>query len=330
MLPVTIRQLQVFAAVARRSSFARAAEELHLTAPAVSMQIKQLESAIRLPLFDRGGGGGVSLTLTGEYFLVHVQRMLSALREAENLIAKLRKVQTGVLHLGMLTTAKYFVPHLLAAFMKEHPGVQPRLTEGNRQELVDALHRNELDLAIMGRPPKELDTRAEPFAPHPLGIIASSQHPLARASEVPISALAREPFIIREPGSGSRLTMEALFREWRISPPVLMQMNSNESIKQAVMANLGIAFLSLHTVADELRSGKLVSLRVDELPLMRQWQLVHLSARVLSPAAEMFRHYVLENGEAFVRQWFEPGPMSASEVPAARPARNSRRRRAAR
>jgi DNA-binding transcriptional LysR family regulator len=316
--------------VARRSSFARAAEELHLTAPAVSMQIKQLESAIRLPLFDRGGGGGVSLTLTGEYFLVHVQRMLSALREAENLIAKLRKVQTGVLHLGMLTTAKYFVPHLLAAFMKEHPGVQPRLTEGNRQELVDALHHNELDLAIMGRPPKELDTRAEAFAPHPLGIIASSQHPLARASEVPIAALAREPFIIREPGSGSRLTMEALFREWRISPPVLMQMNSNESIKQAVMANLGIAFLSLHTVADELRSGKLVSLRVDELPLMREWQLVHLSARVLSPAAEMFRHYVLENGEAFVRQWFEPNPASAPEVPAAQSSPRSKRKRAAR
>src|SRR5687768_4792603 len=132
MLTVTIRQLQVFAAVARRSSFARAAEELHLTAPAVSMQIKQLESAIRLPLFDRGGGGGgVSLTLTGEYFLVYVQRVLNALREAENLIGKLTKVQTGVLHLGMLTTAKYFVPHLLAAFMQEHPGVQPRLTEGN-------------------------------------------------------------------------------------------------------------------------------------------------------------------------------------------------------
>jgi DNA-binding transcriptional LysR family regulator len=306
MLTVTIRQMQVFAAVARRSSFARAAEELHLTAPAVSMQIKQLEAAIRLPLFDRSGGN-VSLTLTGEYFLVYVQRVLGALREAENLLGKLRKVQTGVLQLGMLTTAKYFVPYLLAAFMKEHPGVQPRLTEGNRQELVDALHRNELDLAIMGRPPKELDTRAEAFAKHPLGIIASPEHPLAHAPEVDIAQLAREAFIIREPGSGSRLTMEALFREWRISPPVLMQMTSNESIKQAVMANLGVAFLSLHTVADELRAGKLSMLRVDELPLLRDWQLVHLSARVLSPAAEMFRHYVLENGQEFLRQRFEQG-----------------------
>ncbi len=303
MLAVTIRQLQVFAAVARRSSFARAAEDLHLTAPAVSMQIKQLEAAIRLPLFDRTGGS-VSLTLTGEYFLVYVQRVLGALREAENLIAKLTKVQTGILQLGMLTTAKYFVPHLLASFMREHPGVQPRLLEGNRQDLVDALHRNELDLAIMGRPPRELDTRAESFAHHPLGIIASAQHPLASEPEVGIAELAREPFIIREPGSGSRQTMDALFREWRIAPPVLMQMASNESIKQAVMANLGIAFISLHTVADELRAGKLATVRVDELPLQRQWQLVWLSARVLSPVAEMFRAYVLENGEEILRQRF--------------------------
>jgi DNA-binding transcriptional LysR family regulator len=303
MLPVTLRQLQVFASVARHSSFARASEELHLTAPAVSMQIKQLETAIGLPLFDRSGNS-VSLTLTGEYFLVHVQRVLTNMREAENLIGRLRKVKTGVLHLGMLTTAKYFVPHLLAGFMKQHPGVQPRLVEGNRVELVDALHHNELDLAIMGRPPKELDTRAEPFAIHPLGIIAAPTHPLAKIEEIQISALAREPFIIREEGSGSRLTMEALFREWHITPPVLMQMTSNESIKQAVMAGLGIAFISLHTVAEELRSGKLVALRVDELPLLRQWQLVRLTARVMSPVAEAFRHYVLEQGEAFVAQWF--------------------------
>ncbi|HLS80188.1 MAG TPA: LysR substrate-binding domain-containing protein, partial [Steroidobacter sp.] len=267
-------------------------------------QIKQLESVIRLPLFDRSGAA-VSLTLTGEYFLVYAQRVLGALREAENLIGKLRKVQTGVLHLGMLTTAKYFVPHLLAAFMKEHPGVQPRLAEGNRQELVDALHRNELDLAIMGRPPKELDTRAEVFAQHPLSVVTSADHPLAQAAEIAVSELAREPFIIREPGSGTRQTMEALFREWRIMPPVLMQMSSNESIKQAVIANLGVAFISLHTAMDELRSGKLVALRVAELPLMREWRIVHLSARVLSPAAEAFRHYVLESGGEFVRRYFD-------------------------
>jgi DNA-binding transcriptional LysR family regulator len=303
MLHVTVRQLTVFAAVARHLSFARAAEELHLTAPAVSMQIKQLENTVRLPLFERSSSA-VSLTLTGEYFLVHVRRVLGALRDAENLVERLRKVKTGVLQLGMLTTAKYFVPYLLAAFMKEHPGVQPKLIEGNRQDLADALHHNELDIAIMGRPPRELDTVAEAFAPHPQGIVASSLHPLAQSREIAIPELAREPFIIRESGSGTRLTMEALFREWHISPPILMQMTSNDSIKQAVLAGLGIAFMSLHTVADELHSGRLVALQIDQMPLMRQWHVVRLSQRVLSPAAEAFRHFILESGADFLRQHF--------------------------
>jgi LysR family transcriptional regulator, low CO2-responsive transcriptional regulator len=303
MLHITIRQLSVFAAVARHMSFARAAEELHLTAPAVSMQIKQLEGAVRLPLFERSSSA-VSLTLTGEYLLVHVRRILSALNEAENLIGRLRKVQTGVLQLGMLTTAKYFVPYLLAAFLKEHPGVQPRLIEGNRQELADALHHNELDIAIMGRPPKEMDTIAEAFAPHPHGFVAAAAHHFAQSREIAVAELAREPFIIRESGSGTRQTMEGLFREWHITPPVMMQMSNNDSIKQAVLANLGITFMSLHTIADELHSGRLVALGIDEMPLMRQWHVVRLSQRVLSPAAETFRHFVLESGEGFLQAHF--------------------------
>lgn len=303
MLHVTMRQLRIFAMVARHLSFARAAEELHLTAPAVSMQIKQLESAVGLPLFDRGAGG-VSLTLTGEYFLVHALRMLGTLKEATDLVAKLRKVETGRLHLGMLTTAKYFLPHLLAPFLAEHPGVEVRLIEGNRQTLVDALHRNELDLAVMGRPPKELDTREEPFAQHPLGVVASARHPLAALTEVSAAQLAREPFIIRETGSGTRLVMEACFRDLGISPPVIMQMSSNETIKQAVIANLGLSFLSLHAASDELRSGRIVALPVETFPVLRQWHVVRLSSRVLSPAAEAFRYYVVERGESFLHEHF--------------------------
>jgi LysR family transcriptional regulator, low CO2-responsive transcriptional regulator len=303
MLHVTMRQLRVFSSVATHLSFARAAEEFHLTAPAVSMQIKQLEAAVGLPLLDRGRGE-VSLTITGEYFLVYARRMLGTLREAENLLAKLRKVETGRLFIGMLTTAKYFLPHLLAEFLAERAGVEVRLTEGNRQTLVDALHRNELDLAIMGRPPTELDTREEAFAKHPLGVLASPRHPLAGLGQVSTDQLAREPFIIREPGSGTRLLMETCFREWRIAPAVIMQMSSNETIKQAVIANLGLSFLSLHTAADELRSGKIVALHIDTMPLVRQWHLVHLSARVLSPAAEAFRYFVLERGAAFLAVHF--------------------------
>jgi len=303
MLHVTMRQLRVFSSVATHLSFARAAEEFHLTAPAVSMQIKQLEAAVGLPLLDRGRGE-VSLTITGEYFLVYARRMLGTIREAENLLAKLRKVETGRLFIGMLTTAKYFLPHLLAEFLAERAGVEVRLTEGNRQTLVDALHRNELDLAIMGRPPTELDTREEAFAQHPLGVLASPRHPLAGLGQVSTDQLAREPFIIREPGSGTRALMETCFREWRISPAVIMQMSSNETIKQAVIANLGLSFLSLHTAADELRSGKIVALHIDTMPLVRQWHLVHLSARVLSPAAEAFRYFVLERGAAFLAGHF--------------------------
>jgi DNA-binding transcriptional LysR family regulator len=303
MLNVTVRQLRVFASVARQLSFVRAAEELHLTAPAVSMQIKDLEETVGLPLFDRGAKR-VSLTISGEYFLLHARRMLAALKDAEDMIARLRGVTGGRLTIGMLSTAEYFVPRLLAGFLRDHPGIEIRLVPGNRQQLVQHLQRNEVDLAIMGRPPRELDTRAEPFALHPLAVVAASDHALAALPHVPAQLISAEPFIIREPGSGTRAAMEIYFREQRISPPVIMEMSSNETIKQAVIANMGLSFLSLHTVSLELRSGLLKVLELDALPLMRRWHVVHEHARTLSPAAEAFRYYVLENGEAFLARHF--------------------------
>jgi len=303
MLNVTIRQLRVFAAVARHLSFSRAAEELHLTAPAVSMQIKDLEDTVGLPLFDRGAKR-IGLTISGEYFLLHARRMLASLKDAEDMIARLRGVTAGRLTIGMLSTAKYFVPRLLAGFLRDHPGVEVRLVAGNRQQLVELLQRNEVDLAIMGRPPKELDTRAEPFALHPLAVVAAPEHPLAALPHVPAQLISSEAFIIREPGSGTRNAMEIYFREQRISPPVIMEMTSNETIKQAVIANMGLSFLSLHTVSLELKTGLLRVLELDGLPLLRRWHVVHLHARMLSPAAEAFRYHVLENGEAFLAQHF--------------------------
>jgi DNA-binding transcriptional LysR family regulator len=305
MLNVTIRQLRVFATVARHLNFARAAEELHLTAPAVSMQIRDLENVVGLPLFDRGGRK-VSLTMTGEYFLVHARRMLGSLKNAEDLIARLRSTQTGRLVIGMLSTAQYFLPRLLAGFLKTHPGVEVNLTVGNRETLVESLHRNEVDLAVMGRPPKELDTRAEPFAIHPLGIVVAADHKLAQLPQVPVSMLANEPFIIREAGSGTRIAMESYFREHRIAPPRIMEMPSNETIKQAVIANMGLSFLSLHTVVLELQAGLLRVLNLEGLPLKRQWHLVHAHARTLSPPAEAFRYYVLESADAFLRKYYTP------------------------
>jgi LysR family transcriptional regulator, low CO2-responsive transcriptional regulator len=299
MLNVTLRQLQVFATVARHLSFARAAEELHLTAPAVSMQVKELESVLGLPLFDRSGRT-ITLSTPGEYFLLHARRMLGALKDAEDTVARLKGVQSGKLTLGIVSTAKYFVPRLLAGFLREHPAVEFRLEVGNRQALVDQLQRKQVDLAIMGRPPRELETRAEPFAPNPLVMIAAPEHPLAHLSNVPPALLANELFLVREIGSGTRAAMDIFFKERKIHPAVRMEMPSNETIKQAVMANMGVSFLSLHTMRLEVGAGLIKLLEVDGLPLMRLWHIVNMHAKLLSPAAEAFRYFVLERGAAIL------------------------------
>lgn len=319
MKAVTLRQLRAFSAVARHLSFVRASTELNLTPPAVSMQIRELEEIVGLPLFDRGPRS-VALTMTGEYLLVYVRRMLSTLKEAEDTMARLRGLQAGRVTIGMVSTAKYFLPRLLANFRAEHRGVEMRLTVGNREQLVKQLHDAEVDLAVMGRPPRELDTRAEPFAAHPHGVVASPEHALARAREIPPSALGLEEFIVREPGSGTRAAMEQFFREARIAPPQIMEMTSNETIKQAVIANMGLAFLSLHTAGLELRNELLVVLDVVGLPLVRRWHIVNLQAKPLSPAAEALRYFILEQAEAqLAHQFADISALTAREAVAAVP-----------
>lgn len=303
MRAVTLRQLKVFAAVARHASFVRAAEELHLTQPAISMQIKELEGAVDLPLFERAGRT-VRLTMPGEYLLVYVRRVLATLKEAGDAMAKLRGVQGGRMTIGMVSTAEYFLPRLVARFRSQHPAVEMRLAVGNREQLSRMLHDNEVDLAVMGRPPRELDTRGEPFAAHPLGVIASPEHPLAKRREIAPKTLDGEAFIVREPGSGTRAAMERFFRDQRVTPTPIMEMASNETIKQAVIANMGLAFVSLHTVALELAVGQLVALDIVGLPLLRRWYLVNIQAKTLSPAAEAFRYFVLDQGERLLAEQF--------------------------
>ena len=301
MRNVTFRQLRVFTEVARQLSFARAAEALHLSPPAVTMQIKELEAQIGLPLFERSGRA-VSLSTTGEYYLVYAKRLLATLKDAEDAMARFRRLETGLLTIGLVSTAKYFVPRLLARFRQEHPGVDVRLqVSQNREQLLALLHANECDLAVMGRPPKEMATRAEPFAPHPLVFVAPPDHPLLRLGHPPAEALAPYPFIVREQGSGTRSAMDAFFREHRVEPRLQMELASNETIKQSVMAGMGLSFLSLHTVGLELRTGLLAWLEVEGTPVLRSWNLVHLLSKLLSPAAEAFRYFVLEEGEAELR-----------------------------
>ncbi len=318
MKTVTFRQLRVFTEVARHLSFVRAAEALHLTPPAVTMQVKELESAIELPLFDREGRK-VSLTTAGEYFLVYAKRMLATLKDADDAMARFRKLEQGVLNIGMVSTAKYFVPRLLTQFREEHPGIEVKLqVSANREQLVSLLQGGEVDIAIMGRPPKEIATRAEPFAAHPHVFVAPPGHPILQIGHPPLSAIAAHPLIVREPASGTRALMDRFFQDHRVEPRIAMEMPSNETIKQAVMAGMGLSFLSLHTMGLELRCGLMELLHVENTPLMRTWNVVHMQSKMLSPAAEALRYFILEHGERQLaehdRPLLDPQPQAGRDA----------------
>ena len=294
---ITFRQLRVFVEVAQQGSVTSAAQALHLTPPAVSMQIKEVESQVGLPLFDREGRR-IVLSTTGEYFLVHAKRLLGALTDAENAMARFKRLEHGLLTIGMVSTAKYFVPQLLARFRQDHHGVDVKLrVAGNREQLVALLQSGEVDLAVMGRPPREMATRSEAFAAHPMVVVGPPGHPLLRVSQAPVAALAPHPFIVREQGSGTRNAMQQFFAEHRFAPSITMEISSNETIKQAVIAGMGLSFLSLHTVGLEVRSGLLKVLDIEGTPVMRTWNVVHLQSRTLSPVAEAFRYFLIEQGE---------------------------------
>lgn len=300
MKNATIRQLRIFDEAARQESFARAAERLHLTPPAVSQQIKELEHAVGATLFDRSGRR-IELTTLGEYALLYARRVLNTLTEAENAMARFTGLQSGVLSVGMVSTAMYFVPELLSHFHEEHPGVEVRLTvAANRAEMHALLDDGEIDLAIMGRAPQALRSRSEAFAAHPFVFVSAATHPLLNVGHPPIEALAPYPFLMREQGSGTRNVMQSFFDEHGFTPHQSMTMASNETIKQAVINNLGVSLLSLHTLGLELETGGLRILHVPDTPVMRVWNIVHMPGRTLSPAAEAFRYYVLENAEGLL------------------------------
>jgi LysR family transcriptional regulator, low CO2-responsive transcriptional regulator len=296
MKNATFRQLRVFNEVAKNLSFVRAAENLHLTPPAITMQVKELEGHIGMPLFERNGKK-ISLTTTGEYMLVYARKILATIKDAEDAAARLQRAETGVLTIGMVSTAKYFMMRMLAEFRNKHKGVELKLAMGNREQLVQMLQNNEVDIAVMGRPPKELQTRAEPFAAHPHVFVSTPSHPLSMRGRISVEDLRPYDFIVREPGSGTRVAMEKFFSEARIEPRLQMQLHSNETLKQAVMAGLGLGFVSLHTIGMELAQGLIAMLDVEGAPVVRAWNVVHTQSKMLSPAAEAFRYFMLERGE---------------------------------
>jgi LysR family transcriptional regulator, low CO2-responsive transcriptional regulator len=299
----TFRQLRVFNAVAKHLSFTKAAEVLHVSAPAITMQIKELEAEVGMPLFERQGRK-VSLTTNGEYMLVYARKMLALLKDAEDAAARLQRIETGKLTIGMVDTTTYFIPALLSQFLKEHEGIELVLNVGNRRDLIQWLNNSEVDIAIMGRPPSEMSTRSEPFAANPLVFVASPAHPLAGERGLRAEDLRQQSLIVREQGSGTRSAMEAFFNQARFQPHLTMELQSNDAIKQAVKANLGVSFLSLHTIALELQTQQLVVLNVNDTPMVRAWNVVHMMSKMLSPAAEAFRYFILEHAESYLAGQF--------------------------
>ena len=296
---ITLRQLKIFEAVARHLSFTRASEELHLTQPAVSMQIKQLEQIIGIALIELVGKR-VYLTEAGEELQRYSRAITILLGEAEQVFAEMKGLRRGHLKIAVASTANYFVPRLWAAFRKRHPDVSVSLEVTNRQGLIRALVENRADLVIMGLPPEGLDLVAEGFMPNPLVVIAPPSHPLAAAKRVPLQQLQSEAFLVREQGSGTRSLMERVFAEKRLAPATPIEMSSTEAIKQGVEAGLGLALLSVHTLEMELALKRLVVLNVEGFPVLREWYVVHRAGKRLSALAQAFRDFILSETRGVV------------------------------
>jgi LysR family transcriptional regulator, low CO2-responsive transcriptional regulator len=297
----TLRQLRIFEAAARHLHFGRAAAELHLSQPAVSIQLKQLETDVQLPLFEQMGRR-MNLTHAGAELAGHARAILARLREADDAIDGLKGVSAGELHIASTTTAVYFVPRLLAVFRQNRPELKVRLTVKNRELVIRDLVENTIDLAVMGAAPPGLDTVSVAFAKNPLAIIAARDHPLARRRRVRLEQLAEETFLIREPGSGTRTTMERAFSAHRFRPSETVEIGSNETIKQAVMVGMGVSFLSLHTTSLELATGQLAALKADGMPVMRDWCVIHRTRKRLSAATAAFKDYLVAEGAGLIER----------------------------
>ena len=299
MRNVTIRQLQIFVEASQTQSFARAAERLRISPAAVSFQIKQIEDLSGFALFERIGRK-VALTDAGAALLGYARAALQAITDGDRALTALRGGSGGRVAIGAISTAKYLVPHMLARFQAMNPGVALLLRDGNRREIAEALGRGEIDLAVMGRPAESADLVAAPFAAHPTVLIAPPAHALAQAEPVLAAALAGERFIVREEGSGTRALLDQLCRDAGFAPRVAMTTSSNETIKQAVMAGMGVALISRHTIGLELALGLLRTLPVTGLPLVRSWFVAHRRAMPLLPMHSRLRAFLMDQGQGVV------------------------------
>jgi DNA-binding transcriptional LysR family regulator len=309
MRNITVKQLRLLAAAARGGSFAAAAEACHVTPPAVTMQMQQLEADVGLPLFERDGRG-LRLTAAGKEVLAAAERVEAVLADCGAGLAGLKSLASGRVAVGVVSTAKYFAPQMLAAFARSHPGIDIELVIGNREDTISAFQSGRLDVAVMGRPPEGVEVESALIGDHPQVIIAPPDHPLAKRRAVSPQDIAGETLLMRETGSGTRLLAEQFLAQHGIKPRIGMEIGSNETIKQAVIAGLGIAFISGHTIASELQDGRLTVLDVAGLPEIRHWFVVRLAAKRLMPAAGALRDFLVAEGKSFLPRLDRPATVS--------------------
>jgi DNA-binding transcriptional LysR family regulator len=296
---LTIRQLRALAAVRSAGSITKAANRLHLTQPAVTLQLRNLEGLAGLPLIQRTSEG-VILTEAGRAVLALNERLEAAILDCEQSLDLVAGRAGGRVSIAAVSTAKYFVPFAIAAFSRRFPKVDVTLSIGNREDVRAALRGYELDIAVMGHPPADIEVEMRPLGKHPHIMIAATDHPLARRKRVTAAELANETFITREQGSGTRMLMEEFFLKNQLTLKIGMEMDSNETIKQAVIAGLGIAFISQHTVSHELAEGRLVTIRMAGLPVMRQWHAVRRSDKILLPPAQAMLDFLGKEGSRYL------------------------------
>jgi DNA-binding transcriptional LysR family regulator len=299
MLHITLRQLQVFEKVAHHLNHSRAAKELYLSQPAVSMQIKQLEGHIGLPLFEQMSKK-IFLTEAGRELFHYARSIAQQLAEMEAVFDEMKGLEHGKLTLSVVNTANYFTPQLLARFCQRHPNINVILQVANRDAVLKQLTDNSTDLAIMGQPPDGYDISAKSFLDNPLVVIAAPNHPLAKLKHVKFARLATETFLSREQGSGTRSAMERVFAQHKIQPHISMEMETNEAIKQAVQAGMGLGILSLHSIELELETKRLAMLNVEHFPLLRHWFVAHRSNKRLSSAALAFKEFLLSEAKKII------------------------------
>ena len=299
MFHVTLRQLKVFESVARHLSYSRAADELHLTQPAVSMQIKQLEDNISLPLFEQLGKR-IFLTEAGRELYQYSRAIAQQLSDMEVALEELKGMERGKLNIAVVTTANYFAPHLLAKFCQRYQGVTVSLNVSNRETVLKQLADNLIDLAIMGQPPENLDIDSESFMENPLVVVAPPDHPLCKERDIPVKRLATETFLVRESGSGTRSAMERFFAAHEIKINKGMETDTTEAIKQAVQAGMGLGIMSRHTVELELETKRLKILDVQGFPIVRYWHVVNRKNKRLSSVANAFKEFLLKEAEKLI------------------------------